>query len=437
MKIPRDDNRLASASGDDYEGLINEDRSQVKTRSYNPIINCFVTMLAFVQFSWIHHRTEFILALVLAGSVSLAVTGAIEAYENGQNVNVRKHSFSRDYTDLKSALELKLGQVDHWCLDGSDSRCPQCEDPTHPSSRSHSQHWGDTYVRNVKLAKDYLTENPEGVDVIFLGDSNTEARVGTFKGLEGEGNLAEVLTKSKRKFDKLFQKKSGGEFNGLALGIAGDSSPNLLWRIQQNEFRDLEPKVWWINIGSNDLLSTRCSEEITIMGILRVVEELMARNDGASIVINSILPVAVKASMSLEGKYIHNKYWYSINQVNQNLQKFAKKHPGVKFFDAKDILTEFKGHNLYMKKEMFVDKVHLSVDGQAALAEAQANTVKNILQKKAENDVKVDGNPSKSGDYRNSDSDGSETSSPDWWTEQDYDDFLNFDIDLDGSDDWL
>mmetsp|Transcript_569 Transcript_569/g.688 ORF Transcript_569/g.688 Transcript_569/m.688 type:complete len:91 (+) Transcript_569:66-338(+) len=90
-----------------------------------------------------------------------------------------------------------------------------------------------------------------------------------------------------------------------------------------------------------------------------------------------------------------------------------------------------------MRKEMFVDKVHLSVDGQAALAEAQANTVKNILQKKSENDMKVDGNPSKSGDYRNSDSDGSDASSPDWWTEQDYDDFLNFDIDLDGSDDWL
>ena len=42
----------------------------------------------------------------------------------------------------------------------------------------------------------------------------------------------------------------------------------------------------------NDLGRMQCSEEVVVMGILRVVEEILTRKPGAKIVINSMLPMA-------------------------------------------------------------------------------------------------------------------------------------------------
>jgi lysophospholipase L1-like esterase len=290
-------------------------------------------------------------------------------------------------------LELKLGNVDHWCLDGSDKHCPHCDDPTDAISRHELKWWREAFTLNVARSRSYM-QSHETIDVIFLGDSNTEALAGTYKGQDGSddgqereghlkrGMLEDYLVRSKKKFEKYFDKSSGNGalYNGLALGISGDSSPNLLWRIQNNEMSDLVPRVWWITIGANDMVDSNCSEEIAIMGVLRVVEELLNKMDGATIVINSILPVATRSSLSLEGPHIQNKYWAAIKFVNERLAKFAKKHQGVKFFDATEMLTEFRVHNRYMKNDYFRDLSHLSVDGQDALVKAQADFLTSLFE---------------------------------------------------------
>jgi hypothetical protein len=51
------------------------------------------------------------------------------------------------------------------------------------------------------------------------------------------------------------------------------------------------PKVWWISLGMNDLARMECSEEIVMLGILRIVEEILVQRPNAKIVINSILPM--------------------------------------------------------------------------------------------------------------------------------------------------
>lgn len=394
MRLPTNDESF----DDDDTGALVPGNDQPERKRPNPIVNCIFTGIAYVQFFWIYHRTEFILGMILFCSVSLAVTGVIEAFEHRHENANHKHTVRYDYSDIKSALELKLGNIDHWCLDGGEKHCPKCEDPTEAISRTEIKWWGKTFMRNVMLSQNYMT-NHQSIDVIFLGDSNTEARAGTLKGQNGsisaektkEGpvkrsKLEDTLYRSQRKFEKYFNKASESLYNGLALGIAGDTSPNLLWRIQNNEMSDLKPRVWWISIGVNDMLVSNCSEEITIMGILRVVEELLLRNDGSTIVINSLLPVATRSSLPLEGPHLRNKYWSSIKFVNERLARFAKKHKGVKFFDATGILTEYRGHNRYMKKELFMDTLHLSVEGQETLAKAQASFMASLLEGK-ENDI--------------------------------------------------
>jgi lysophospholipase L1-like esterase len=378
----------------DYEEYTRESKPKP-----NPIVNSVVSSIAYVQFFWIHHRAEFILGLILLGAVTLALTGTIEAYELGKHRSQKRtHTIKHDYSEIKSSLELKLGQIDHWCLAGGDNDCPRCDDPTKATHRMDNRGWGRAHQMNIKDAKNIVEGNGE-IDVVFLGDNNIEAVAGRFYGgngvlpkadekkmkdFWGGPEIEELLRRSKNKFDKKFDTSAGGAYNGLALGISGDTSPNLLWRIQHDEMLTLKPKVWWVSIGVNDLLATSCSEEITLMGILRVVEELVLRKDGATVVINSLLPIATRSDLKLEGKHVRNKYWPSIKLINARLQTFAKKHPGVKFFDPNDVLTEHRGKSLYMKREMFTDKFHLSAEGQGALAEQQASVVAAIYKKREE-----------------------------------------------------
>merc|ERR1712032_988432 len=63
-------------------------------------------------------------------------------------------------------------------------------------------------------------------------------------------------------------------------------------KIQHDEMPyDFNPKVWWLVLGMNDLTRLQCSEEIVVLGVLRVAEEIKLRKPDAKIVINSLLPM--------------------------------------------------------------------------------------------------------------------------------------------------
>lgn len=393
MHLPKDDTDLSEDSYDDNEdftSLLSSRNMEAPPRpKVNPVVNCIFAFLAYIQFFWIHYRSETILFLILVTSITLAVTGTIEAYETKKyKTNQKTHTIQHDYSDIKSQLELKLGNIDHWCFDGGDNHCNHCDDPTHPSSRAEYKAWGLAHMRNVHLAQAFAAVNKE-MDVIFLGDSNIEVLSGGYlgkntcgKGMDGDDTCNTMLAKAKSKFDKAFDKEKGGTLNGLALGIAGDTSPNLLFRLQNDEMVGLKPKVWWLSIGGNDMLLTKCSEEIALMGVLRIVEELMSRKDGATIVIQSILPVSTVSSGQLDGKRMkHNKYYLAIKRVNEALKKFAQKHKGVKFFDVTPLFTESRGSNLYLKKDLFFDKYHLSVDGQNVIIQSASEELQSIISK--------------------------------------------------------
>jgi hypothetical protein len=93
-------------------------------------------------------------------------------------------------------------------------------------------------------------------------------------------------------FNSNFQKSSGASVEGLALGIAGDTAPNVLWRLLHGELPDwFQPKIWWIIMGNSDLSRMQCSEEVVVIGILRIVEYIESQQPNARIVINSLFPM--------------------------------------------------------------------------------------------------------------------------------------------------
>jgi len=195
---------------------------------------------------------------------------------------------SQDWTNIESFYDLKSGKIHHWCLAGDDSSC-RCEDPLQPADRGEYKSWTKAHVANKKLISQYTAADPGNpfggtdrsaydVDVAFLGESLIEEMDGRWLGLT-QGDHLEHLAQM---FRKRFQKPYGAPLEAVPLGIAGDAAPNVLWRLLHGEMPDdFNPKVWWISMGMNDLARMSCSEEVVILGILRVVEEIRTRKPDA------------------------------------------------------------------------------------------------------------------------------------------------------------
>jgi hypothetical protein len=215
-----------------------------------------------------------------------------------------------DHSNIQSKYDLSMGEIDHWCLGGGDKDC-KCEDPMVPVSRAERKSWVQSFKNNRKLVKQYQT-NSEGaaLDVAFLGESVVEEMAGRWMGQQRSAQLKSVETMFLNNFDK----RRGAKMQGVALGIAGDSSNTVLWRLMHGEMpANFNPKVWWVSLGNNDLGRMLCSEEVVVIGILRVVEEILASKPDAQVVINSLFPMSVVRG----GQFaLVNDYKDSLNENN-------------------------------------------------------------------------------------------------------------------------
>ena len=118
-----------------------------------------------------------------------------------------------------------------------------------------------TCVRRAQEAKQ--------ADVIFVGDSITQ-------GWEETGKDA-------------WQKHFGG-MSTLNLGVSGDRTEHVLWRLQQAPLTKLEPKAIVLLIGTNNLGHGTSNAEQTLDGCLAVLSALRAQAPQATILVCEIFP---------------------------------------------------------------------------------------------------------------------------------------------------
>lgn len=109
---------------------------------------------------------------------------------------------------------------------------------------------------------------------------------------------------------------------------------------------NLNAKVWWILIGINDLALSTCSEDATILGILRVAEEVAFRNSHSKVVIQGLMPRSNHGDGTLhppKRKRGSDYYiWPSIEEINGELKGFCDKHEQFIYFDAKDLFVQWE-----------------------------------------------------------------------------------------------
>jgi lysophospholipase L1-like esterase len=369
----------------------------------------FVNMIVFLQYHWVYSRLEFILGAIATLLILMLTTGLVERLEGPKSSLNGLFTYHHDienvpqWTKISSKLDLKRDMIDHWCLDGTNSNC-DCGDPFIPEPKKLNDDWVRASKWNRKQVKkavekkfeteySHVDEEEEDeknhtfkeetivskyrtVDVVFLGDSMTEQRTGRVMGKKSED-----LKGIKKVFGKKFQSNET-DIVGMALGIAGDTSNNLLWRIMKGKevHMNMDPKAFWVTIGINDLMNTMCSEEVTLVGIINIVEELRQKKPNSYVVINSLLPVKTgKDLLERDGKAYGA--WRSLSNINEVLHKFAKHTKKVKFFDATKVFTEKKDDgNLYVKSDLFSDLVHPNKKGQKLWIDAQYEFLKKLIK---------------------------------------------------------
>jgi lysophospholipase L1-like esterase len=178
--------------------------------------------------------------------------------------------------------------------------------------------------------------------LVFLGDSITEAWVET----------SELRARFARHAP-------------LNLGIGGDQTQHLLWRIDDGTLDGLSPRLLVLLIGVNNL-GNGFSPEETLAGIGAVVESVQSHLPNTKLLLLQVLPA---------GRTTADPLREAIRATNARLAEFSD--PGrVELFDAGNPLLESDGS---IAPSTMEDFLHPTADGFATLTREVGPVIERLL----------------------------------------------------------
>ncbi|MFN8550407.1 MAG: cellulase family glycosylhydrolase [Candidatus Obscuribacterales bacterium] len=200
--------------------------------------------------------------------------------------------------------------------------------------------WEGLHLANVGKA---ASAAQAGSNLEFFGDSITEAM----------GYSASAMQPFKESF---------GVDQPTALGLGGDGSAQLLYRINHGEMQGT-PKTAVIMIGTNDLGSLSASQ--IAENTANSIKSIQERSPNTRVVLMGILP---RTDSGDPGNRM-------VDQANQALSKLATPGGAVQFVNLRNSFVDQSGTQ---RSELYqADKLHLSAAGYQAWADG----LKSALQK--------------------------------------------------------
>ncbi len=173
------------------------------------------------------------------------------------------------------------------------------------------------------------------VDLIFIGDSITQ-------GWEGAGKDA--------------WEKHYGKRNAVNLGIGGDRTQHVLWRLDHGNIDGISPKLAVLMIGTNNSNAKDNTAEEIGAGIEAIVKKLREKLPQTKVLILAVFPRGPKPNPQRE--------------KNAKASEIASKladNQNVFYLDIGDKFLTADGE---LTKEIMPDYLHLSPQGYEIWAEA-------------------------------------------------------------------
>ena len=185
------------------------------------------------------------------------------------------------------------------------------------------------------------------VDLIFIGDSITQ-------GWEGNGK-------------QVWQEYYGNR-NAVNLGIGGDRTQHVLWRLDNGNLEGISPKLAVVMIGTNNSGDNK-PEEIA-EGVKRIVEKLRSKLPQTKILLLATFPRGPNPQDPRR-------------QVNEASNEIVSKLADGEMVLYLDIGKNFLEPDGTLTREVMPDLLHLSPQGYKIWAESIEPVVAQVVGPKA------------------------------------------------------
>lgn len=191
------------------------------------------------------------------------------------------------------------------------------------------------------------------VDLLMIGDSITH-------GWEGSG---------KETWAKYYASR-----NAANLGIGGDRTENVLWRLQNGEIDNIHPKLAVLMLGTNN--SGRDTPEQIADGLKAVVCTLRTKLPETKILILAIFPRGDGAQRAdKEHGATMNLFWAKNDKASQLASTMADDEM-IFFLDVNKALLNEQGE---LTREIMADLLHPKEKGYQLWAEAMEPTIAKLM----------------------------------------------------------
>ncbi len=219
----------------------------------------------------------------------------------------------------------------------------QQEPSTEPAARKKEYSWMSVATWNQRHEANVKRIHEGKVDLLFVGDSITE----------GWGN------------NPVWQKTYAPR-QAANIGIGGDTTENVLWRLENGEVEGISPKVAVLLIGTNNFGLEGHSPDQVAKGVAAVVQSLRRKLPSTKIVLLAIFPRDEKPGADIRKK---------IKTVNDQIAKLDDRK-NVHYLDIGPKLSNPDGS---LSKEIMPDFLHLSEKGYQIWADAMAPLLQKLM----------------------------------------------------------
>jgi lysophospholipase L1-like esterase len=161
--------------------------------------------------------------------------------------------------------------------------------------------------------------------------------------------------------------------------MMSSKGPNLLWHIQNGLISNLNPKLWFVSIGSNDLFLEKCTDRFVVASILNVIKMIHDTKPESRFIIHGILPR--KDNPKSKSQFLKKKWKYA-QAINSQIRKFCEHSPRLWYMQAGSLFleeTESKGRR-QIDEKLLKDGVHPTEKGLEVWGDYMVKRMKEILQ---------------------------------------------------------
>jgi lysophospholipase L1-like esterase len=158
--------------------------------------------------------------------------------------------------------------------------------------------------------------------------------------------------------------KHWGSYRAVNMGIGGDRTQNVLWRLQNGELDGYKAKLFVVMIGTNNLFEKKTEPADTAAGVKAIIDLIQIKQPQAKILLLGIFPRGKKPNPGRD----------KIAATNKLISKYQG--GAVQYMDIGAKFIEPDGT---ISKEVMHDSLHLAPKGYDIWAEAIEGKVKELV----------------------------------------------------------